>query len=166
MFARAAAMPEPKITRETIVSLARAVGRGPSLQLAEAKLDGLRKRHAELGAEHMEHCRTFREGKGSSMTTIQAYAPKLAEMEKQIVVARTEVSGLRLARSGRVADQLSGARKEAATRALAALNELDEAGSVLIACCDEIRRAGDADAPYLNLVPSVSMREHATRILR
>ena len=160
-------MPEPKITRETVVSLARAVGRGPSLQLAEAKLGGLRKRHDDLGAEHMEHCRMFREGKGgSSMATIQAYEPKLAELQKQIVTARTEVSGLRLARAERVADQLSGVRSEAASRALAALAELDEAGSILVACCDEIRHAGNPDTPYLNLVPSLSMKEHAHRILR
>jgi hypothetical protein len=71
-----------------------------------------------------------------------------------------------LDRARRVADQLSQIRREAAERVIAALAELDEASEILITCCEEIRFAGDPDQPHLNFVPSHSMREHATRMVR
>lgn len=154
----------PKITREIIISMARSVGDGPLLKLANAQLEGLRKVYDEAGAEQSARIQQHQDI-GGQADAIQRAQPALEEMRQKITARRAEIAQQRLARASRVAEHLSAVRKEAAERVIAALAELDEASEILITCAEEIRFAGDPDAPYLNFVPSHSMREHASRIL-
>lgn len=154
----------PKITRDTVIAMARSVGQGPALQFANAQIEGIRKVYDEAGAEQSARIRQHQDV-GGQADAIQRAEPALDEMRKKITIQRAEIAKLRLARASRVADHLSQVRREAAERVLAALAELDEASEILITCAEEIRFAGDPDAPHLNFVPSHSMREHASRIL-
>lgn len=154
----------PRITRETVIAMARSVGDGPKLQLANALLAGLRTSYDEAAAEHSARIQQHQDI-GGQADAIQQAQPALDEMRKKITDRRAEIATLRLARASRVAEHLSQVRKEAAERVLAALAELDDASEILITCCEEIRFAGNPDAPHLNFVPSHSMRDHASRIL-
>jgi hypothetical protein len=155
----------PKLSRDTIISLARSVGEDPLLKVANATLAGLRKAYDDIGAEQSARIQEHQDV-GGMATEIQRAQPALDELRAKITARRGEISELRLKRSKQVADQLSGIRREAAERVMAALTELDEASEILITCCEEIRFAGDHEAPHLNFVPSHSMRDHASRILR
>ncbi|MET4490691.1 hypothetical protein [Bradyrhizobium sp. LA7.1] len=154
----------PRITRETIIAMARSVGDGPLLQLANAQLEGLRKVYDEAGAEQSARIRQHQDI-GGQADAIQRAQPALEEMRQRITARRAEIVKQRMARASRVAEHLSQVRKEAAERVIAALAELDEASEILITCCEEIRFAGDHDVPHLSLVPAHSMRDHASRIL-
>lgn len=134
------------------------------LQLANSTLAGLRKAYDEIGAEQAARIQEHQHN-GSQANQIQSAQPALDELRSKITARRAEISQLRLARSARVADQLLQIRREAAERVVVALAELDDASLILITCAEEIRFAGDPDAPHLNFVPSHSMRDHATRIL-
>lgn len=158
--------PKDTVTRQVVQDLARAVGKSPMLQLAERSIDALRREQSERGEEYNAyHAGTRDKRNPVSLSQIAGHLPRIEELKGQIVAERSKARDLRLAHSAKVANQLSAIRKEAAARVLAALEELDSASEVLIACCDEIRLAGNPDTPYLQMVPSFSMRDHATRLL-
>ncbi|MCK1712100.1 MULTISPECIES: protein bicaudal D homolog [unclassified Bradyrhizobium] len=147
------------------MSMARSVAQGSALKFEQATLDGLRTSYDTLAAEHNALCQAYRDGRGGLVSDIQRLEADLSELRDKIASRRTKVTKLRLERSKVVTAELSSLRKQAAARALAALQELDEASEILIAFCEEIRFAGDHEAPYLSMVPSFYMREHAKGIL-
>jgi hypothetical protein len=167
MFARKQAMSDVKQSDlEIIPAMARAVAKGSALQLAEAGIEGLRKRRQEIADEQAERIREYQKKQNSSIgRQINLTVPIIAALEKEITAEREKVSEMRRERADRVADALAPIRRDAAKRALAAINELHEASDILIAAAEEIRKSGNPDIGYLNRAPVVSLIEHANRIL-
>lgn len=171
MFARKPdnAGPAP-ISREIVSDLAAAVGKGAQLQMAEGNLTNLRARRDDLKAEqgrliHDAHSGP-QGGTWGQGDRIREFDRDISALEQQIKSARPKVSELRRARAGRVNDALISIQRESAARIVAAYEELTAATEILIACNDEVRKAGDPDRPHLNHMAGVSLIAHARWLLK
>ncbi|MDO8398907.1 MAG: hypothetical protein Q7T45_13910 [Bradyrhizobium sp.] len=170
MFARKPDNEErPPISAEIVHDLAVAVGKGPQLQMAETSLTGLRSRRDVLRAEQQAAINDGqRAGRDTKQTRdrIAALDIDIKAIEKTINIERPRVSELRRARADRVDDALRSAQKQCAARIVAAYEEITEATDLLIACIEEIRRAGNPDMPRLGHVAGVALVDHAKALLK
>jgi len=156
-----------EITAETVSTLAAAVGKGPLLQLAETNLSELRGKRDSLRAEEQAQINDHLAA-GRSILTAQANAvtDAIRALEQQIKETRPRVSELRRARADRINDALLSIQKETAARIVAAYDDLTAATDILIACNEEVRKAGDPDRPHLYHVVGVTLIDHARRLLK
>lgn len=155
------------VPAETVADIAAAVGKGPQLHLAESNINALRARRDALRAEEMALSADHRAGRGSvTPAAVNAVSLQIKEIEKEINTKRPGVSALRRARADRVNDALLSTQQEAAARILAAYAEITSATDTLIACNEEIRRAGNPDRPHLNHVAGVALLDYARGLLK
>jgi hypothetical protein len=97
---------------------------------------------------------------------IAALETDIRAIEKKINTERPRVSELRRARADRVNEALLSIQRECAARIVAAYDEITAATDVLIACNEEIRKAGNPDRPRLNHVAGVTLIDHARWLLK
>jgi len=155
------------ISAEAVADLADAVGKGPQLTLAESNIAALRIRRDALRAEEQALASAHRANRSAvTPTAVNALTLQIRGIEKEINATRPLVSELRRARADRVNDALLAIQKDAAARVLAAYADITDATNVLIACNEEVRKAGDPDRPYLNHVAGITLIDHARWLLK
>ena len=151
----------------TIAEIAAGVTRGTAMQLAEAGLNGLRRRRDQLQAEMNEAATAYRaaEDRGQSVgrAEIDKLTLEIREVEAEITATRPRVSQMRSARAARVSKALADTRREAANKAQAALMDLHEAVAVMQEIADTIRKSGDADQMYVPTPPTASIQEYVAK---
>jgi hypothetical protein len=140
---------EKELTGPTIVEIAREISLGAQLQMAELKLSKLRAEREALGPQLNAMIEEHRSGRLPA-TAVHEISAAAAAIDEKIREARPLLSELRKAQANRVAEELAPYRVDAAKRLVAATDELNKAYLDLRDCCEEVRRAGDAEQPYFH----------------
>ncbi|WP_298873257.1 hypothetical protein [uncultured Bradyrhizobium sp.] len=149
-----------------IRALAAAVPISSSHQLADQALNALRQQYDALAAEQSARIHSNHKNPTPSESKMIAETqPNLERLKLDIERGRQSVSLFRTERARQVANALAPARRQAAAKVLELLDEVDAMTEILVASLDEIRRAGDATAGFINPVPAASLRDHARRLV-
>lgn len=146
---------------KSVQEIVNSIPRGARLQAAEARLSSLRQRRDEIATEIRTLIAAPRQpGAGApDLTPLEA---ERVQVETEITGLRREITAPRAAYAERVRDALLPLRREAAARALAALNALDLATDVMIQVHQAVEQCG-LDLGRVGRVGSAELREQATR---
>lgn len=147
--------------KKSVEEIVNSIPRGARLQAGEVRLQSLRARRDEIAAEIRSLIAAPRQA-GAGAPDLTPLEDERSQVETEITGLRREITGPRAAYAERVRDALMPVRAEAAARALAALDALDEAVETMVSIHRAVERSG-IDLGDVGLVGCAELREQATR---